>query len=195
MGGNKREPEDVNPEIAADIADATSAGAGIPSGEEDAMELMAALTKCQQELAETRNAYLRAHADFDNFRKRLRAERDQEFARGSDRVLSDLLTITDDFERALTAMKGNQTPDATLKGIDLIYRQFASLLERYGVKAMEAEGKPFDPKYHDAVARMATTAAPEHTIIGVVQKGYLKNGEVFRPAKVAVAVLPEEPME
>jgi molecular chaperone GrpE len=79
------------------------------------------------------------------------------------------------------------------KGVELIHRQLAGLLERYGIAPMSVEGKPFDPKYHDAVARVATASAPEHSVVGEIQRGYLKNGEVFRPAKVAVAVSPDEP--
>ena len=159
---------------------------------EDIAELRAALAHCQQELAEAKNAYLRAHADFDNFRKRMRVERDQEFGRGSDRVLAELLPVVDDFERALAAVTENSTVDSIQQGVELIYRHLLRLCARYGITPMEVEGKPFDPTYHDAVARVPTDAAPEHTVIGQVQRGYLKNGVTFRPAKVAVAVLPDD---
>jgi len=125
----------------------------------------------------------------------MRAERDQEFARGSDRVLSELLPIVDNFERALAAVTATSTVASLQEGVELIYRHLISLLERYGITQMEVEGQPFDPKYHDAVARVATTAKPEHTIVGEVQRGYRKNSDVFRPAKVAVAVAPDEPIE
>ncbi len=186
MKDKKHEKAEMSPEMAADIAESTE-----PAPEnlrpEEVAELLAALTQCRQELAESKNAYLRAHADFDNFRKRLRAERDQEFARGSERVLADLLPIIDDFERALASVNENSTVDSLTQGVGLIYRQLSTLLERYAIIAMEVEGKPFDPNYHDAIAQVATANVPEHTIIGVVQKGYMKNGDVFRPAKVAVS--------
>ena len=135
-----------------------------------------------------KNAYLRAHADFDNFRKRLRNERDQEFARGTDRVLADLLPIIDDFERALASVNENSTVDSLQAGHRVDLSPSTTLLERYSVVAMEVEGKPFDPKYHDAIARIVSDTTPEHTIVGVVQKGYMRNSDVFRPAKVAVSV-------
>ena len=74
----------------------------------------------------------------------------------------------------------------------MIYRRLVQLLERYSITAMEVEGKPFDPKYHDAVTSVTTDAVPEHTIVADLQRGYMKNGDVFRPARVAVAVPPND---
>jgi molecular chaperone GrpE len=165
-------------------------GGGKPVSAREADELRAALAHAEQALVEAKHDNLRAHADFDNFRKRMRNEREQEFARGNDKVLADLLTILDDFERALAAPAADG--ECVRQGIELIYRNLAALLGRYGITPMEVEGKPFDPMLHDAVARIPSDRAPEHTIVGVVQRGYLKNGEPFRPARVAVAVNPEE---
>jgi len=186
----KREHEKLNPEMAADIAETEGA---MPTEIDEASALRAQLAQCQQELAESKNTLLRAHADFDNFRKRMRAERDQEFSRGSDRVISELLPVVDDLERALAASNGAENTGSFRQGIELINRQINNLLGRYGITAMTVEGQPFDPKYHDAVARVEIASHPEHTIIGEVQRGYLKNGEVFRPAKVAVSVKPDAP--
>jgi len=168
-------------------ADAGAVG----DGDEDVVQLRETLAQCQLELAESKNANLRAHADFDNYRKRLRAERDQEYSRGSDRVLADLLPIMDDFDRALTAAAGSNTAESVTLGIEMIYRQLQGLLERYGITVMAADGQIFDPKYHDAVTSVVSDTVPEHTIVAVIQRGYLKNTEVFRPARVAVAVAPE----
>jgi molecular chaperone GrpE len=194
MNGEQHEQNDLNPQTAADIDEAQFEMEARASEPDDALELRAALTQCRQELQEAKNACLRAHADFDNFRKRMRAERDQEFSRGSDRVLSDLLPVVDDFERAMSSVNEKSTVESLKEGVDLIYRQFIGLLERYGITPMDVAGQPFDPKYHDAVARVATSAQPEHTIVGEIQRGYRKNGDIFRPAKVAVAVAPEEPI-
>jgi molecular chaperone GrpE len=191
MADEKNEQEQMTPETAADIASGQDTGecAEFPEGVE---ELRAALTQCQQELAESKNAYLRAHADFDNFRKRLRAERDQEFGRGSDRVLADVLPVLDDFERALAAVSEKSTAESLKQGVELIYRQLLNLLSRYNIRPMETVGTSFDPMYHDAISRLTTTEVPEHHIVAEVQRGYLKNTDIFRPAKVVVAVPPEE---
>jgi len=186
MAEDKKRREKMTPETAADIAE------GEEQAAEDVVGLRVELTQCREELAEAKNAYLRAHADFDNFRKRMRAERDQEFTRGSDRVLSDLLPVVDDFERALAAINEASTVESLLQGNELIFRHLLRLLEKYNVVPMEVEGKPFDPMYHDAELRVPSDAYPEHTVIGQIQRGYLKNGDAFRHAKVAVAVSPED---
>ncbi|MHB0936505.1 MAG: nucleotide exchange factor GrpE [Armatimonadota bacterium] len=191
MAQDKKKQEPMTPETAADIAEGGAEAPFCIPVPEDMAELRAMLAQCQQELAESKNAYLRAHADFDNFRKRMRAERDQEFGRGSDRVLSDLLPVVDDFERALAAVNEASTVESLKQGNELIYRHLLRLLEKYGIVPMEVEGKPFDPMYHDAELRVPSAAHPEHTVIGQIQRGYLKNGDAFRHAKVAVAVAPE----
>ncbi len=186
---------EVDPQVAVNIDESAGAESECPSADsEEVMKLQAMLAQSQQELADAKNANLRAHADFDNYRKRLRAERDQEYTRGRDRVLTELLPIIDDFERALTAASDTQATDPLRQGVELILRQFLNLLERYGIKPMLVEGQHFDPKYHDAVARIASNGQPEHTIVGEILRGYLKEGEVFRPAKVVVSVNPEEPI-
>ena len=188
---DKREHDPLTPETAADMADAEMPEMAAAPETDEVTELRLLLAQCQRELAESRDANLRAHADFDNFRKRLRAERDQEFTRGSERVLSDLLPLVDDFERALASINETSTPESLAAGIELIYRHMMRTLERYQIVPMEVEGKAFDPKYHDAISRMTTDTAPEHTIIAQVQRGYMKNSDVFRPAKVVVAVPPD----
>lgn len=182
--------DDMTPETEADVAEGM--GENMTPLDEEVIRLRGALAACETELAKVRNDYLRAHADFDNFRKRMRAERDQEFARGSDRVLADLLAVIDDFERALAAVTDGSTVESLQQGVTLIYRQLLNLLGRYNIAAMTVMGQPFDPHLHDAVASITSPDAPDHSIIAETQRGYLKNGDVFRPAKVVVAVEPQE---
>ncbi|HOS43323.1 MAG TPA: nucleotide exchange factor GrpE [Armatimonadota bacterium] len=188
MSDQHHDFDELTPETEADIAEG-AAEAAAPLDDE-VIHLRAALADAQQALATARNDYLRAHADFDNFRKRMRAERDQEFSRGGDRVLAELLPILDDFERALAAVNDASTVESLRQGVTLIYRQLQSLLERYGITPMAVEGQPFDPMFHDAVASVTTADVPDHTITSEVQRGYLKNGDAFRPAKVVVAMQP-----
>jgi molecular chaperone GrpE len=183
----------INPQVAADIEDAAVATTEMPAEDsEDIIELHALLAQFQQQLADANNANLRAHADFDNYRKRMRQERDQEYSRGKDRVLAELLPIIDDFERALNSAADVKSADALRQGVELIFRQLSNMLARFGITPMQVEGQRFDPKYHDAAARIPSADKPEHTIVGEIQRGYLKGGEVFRPAKVIVSVAPEE---
>jgi molecular chaperone GrpE len=187
-----RQEHVIDGETAADIDEAT--GYEVDTEEapvDEVTALKAELDQCRKALAEARDAHLRARADFDNFRKRMRAERDQDFGRGSDRVLADLLPVIDDFDRALAAVHEGGALESLQQGVELIYRQLLGMLERHGITPMDVQGQPFDPMYHDAVARIPATNVPEHTIVGEVQRGYLKNGDAFRPAKVAVAMPPE----
>lgn len=193
MTHKRKQPVDAATTVDADIDNLVLSDSEAPAtGKDEEMALPDALAKCQLELQEAKNALLRSHADFDNFRKRMRAEREQEFARGNDRVLVEVLSIVDDFERAIAAVNEKSTVESLQQGVDLIYRQLLSLLERYKITPMTVKGEHFDPKYHDAVARVNVNDVPEHTIVGEVQRGYCKGKEVFRPAKVAVAMPAEE---
>jgi len=150
------------------------------------------ISEKEAEIAKLTNDLLRAHADFDNFRKRTRAQSELDYNRAITSVLKDTLNILDDFDRALHACKRDEADGNFYDGIELIYKGFMTLLERYGVKLMEVSGKTFDPNLHEAVARIQTDEVDEYTIVGELQKGYLLGDTLLRPAKVTVAVAPCE---
>jgi len=150
------------------------------------------ISEKEAEIAKLTNDLLRAHADFDNFRKRTRAQSELDYNRAITSVLKDTLNILDDFDRALHACKRDEADGNFYDGIELIYKGFMTLLERYGVKLMEVSGKTFDPNLHEAVARIQTDEVDEYTIVGELQKGYLLGDALLRPAKVTVAVAPCE---
>jgi molecular chaperone GrpE len=135
---------------------------------------------------------LRLAADFENYKKRTARERSEYIALANERLLSELLPILDDLERALTAAEEHE--EARLEdGVRLVHRSLASLLERYGVTPIETDGK-FDPHVHEALLSQPSEAE-EGSVIDVVQKGYKLADRVVRPARVVVAALPaqEEP--
>lgn len=151
----------------------------------------------EDQLQNMRDRYIRAVADLDNARKRARqaiAEARKDAVAG---VLLDLLTLVDNFERALETAEPDEdaSPEtrAVYEGIDLIYRQLLGLLERRGVKAIEAQGQSFNPKRHEAVARIpAGPDQQEGTVVLEMQKGYMYGDQVLRPSRVGVAVAEEE---
>jgi molecular chaperone GrpE len=101
-------------------------------------------------------------------------------------LLARLLAVLDDFDRALD----NVPPDAHeswVEGVQLVERKLRGLLEAEGVTPIEAIGQPFDPNIHEAVVHQDTTEAPDNTVIGEVQRGYLLHGRVLRPSLVQVA--------
>ena len=134
-----------------------------------------------------REARLRALADFTNFKRRTDEERESLRQYLSTDLLTRLLPIVDNFERALQAAEATKDYDKLVGGVNAVYRQMQEFLTRAGVEAIEAEGQPFDPNLHEAVLREATTEYPENQVIAELQKGYMLQGRVLRPTMVKVA--------
>ena len=154
--------------------------------------LQADLEQRDAQLRELNDRYLRALADFDNFRKRARQEMEEARRNAAASVIEEVLPVLDNFERALQAAEESQQLDKLLEGVRMIRRQMQDILERRGVAPIEALGQPFDPNYHEAVARIETADHPEGTVVHEVEKGYKLGDRVLRPTKVAVAAAPEQ---
>jgi molecular chaperone GrpE len=131
---------------------------------------------------------LRMQADFDNIRKRLEKEK-QDFVKfANEGIILELLSILDDLERSVNlAETKHEDLQAFLKGVEMILAHFYDLLKEYGVKPIEAEGKIFDPHFHEALMQTENKDVPEHTIVEELQKGYLLNDRIIRTAKVKVS--------
>ena len=129
---------------------------------------------------------LRTAAEFDNYRKRVERERRElsEYA-GAD-ILTDMLPIIDDLERALQAAAGSEA-ESYRRGVELIHKQMADLLRKRGVKAIEAVGNQFDPRYHEAVMQEASNDHREGEVIAELRRGYTLGDRLLRPATVKVA--------
>ncbi|HPU08601.1 MAG TPA: nucleotide exchange factor GrpE [Candidatus Atribacteria bacterium] len=138
------------------------------------------------------NDLKRLKADFDNFRKRETLFR-QDFVKKANRdLISKLLPILDDMERAIREAKAKNIDEAMVQGIELIYRKFLNTLEKEGVKPMETEGQKFDPKYHEAVATVCLPDYEDYEIVEEMRRGYLYQDEVLRPAQVRVNRISED---
>ena len=135
------------------------------------------------------DSWKRAAADFDNYKKRAAREREEYVTLANERLVKDLLPILDDLERALAAV-GEHQEAAVEEGVRLVHRSLATLLERNGVKEIDAEGK-FDPHVHEALLSQPSEAE-EGSVIDVVQKGYTLGDRVVRPARVVIAAAPPE---
>jgi molecular chaperone GrpE len=145
------------------------------------------LDQMQQQYDELNDNYLRLHADFDNFRKRSMKEKADIIRSGGERVLSDIIPLVDDFERALEALHQAEEKDALLEGIDLIYQKFVSFLEQHGVREIEAVGLPFDPDKFEAVTTIPVAdESQKGKVVDCIQKGYTLNDKVIRFPKVIV---------
>lgn len=137
------------------------------------------------ETQEADDRLLRLAADFENYKKRVAREREEYVALANARLLTELLPVIDDLERALAAAE--QHEEAQLEeGVRLVHRSLAALLERHGVTAIETEGK-FDPHVHEALLARPSDDAESGSVLEVMQKGYKLGDRVVRPARVIVA--------
>ena len=135
---------------------------------------------------------LRLAADFENYKKRAARERQEYVQLANERLITELLPILDDLERALSAAE--QHEEAQLEdGVRLVHRSLAGLLERHGVTPIETDGK-FDPHVHEALLSQPSEAE-EGSVLDVVQKGYKLGDRVVRPARVVVAAPPPAAQE
>jgi molecular chaperone GrpE len=139
----------------------------------------------QAELAAERDRYLRLAADFDNFRKRTARESERSAAAQKEAFIRDLLSVIDNLERALGS-DVSTSPEQLRQGVQMTLQQLTQLLRLHGVEPEESLGRPFDPRYHEAVSVRRDPSQPDHVILETFQRGYRRGNEVFRPAKVVV---------
>lgn len=146
------------------------------------------LTEWEDKYKELHDSYLRLNAEFDNYRKRTLKEKAELLKSGSERVLIDVITVVDDFERALENVSKAEDVDAVKEGVDLIYNKFLNFLTKHGVKEIETLGHPFDTDKHEALTTIpAQSEDDKDKIVDCVQKGYTLDDKVIRYPKVIVA--------
>jgi molecular chaperone GrpE len=151
-----------------------------------ATEQTEALETLRREKDALQDRLLRTAAEFDNYRKRVDRERRElaEYA-GAD-ILSDMLPIIDDLERALQAAPGGEA-ESYRRGVELIHKQMTDLLRKRGVKPIEAVGTQFDPRYHEAVMNEVSGEHREGEVMAELRRGYMLGDRLLRPATVKVA--------
>lgn len=143
------------------------------------------LAQLKQANDDLKDKYLRAVAEFDNYKKRTLKEKADLILNGGEKTISAILPVLDDFERALNDKTDD--PKAIKEGMELIYKKFVSTLESLGVKKIEAKDKDFDVDYHEAVAMVPGLGDDKKgKVIDCIQEGYMLNDKVIRHAKVAV---------
>ena len=142
------------------------------------------IARLQEDLTTERERRLRLLAEFDNYRRRMKHEAALAEANGKREVLLALLDLKDDVDRALLHIR--ETADAVADGLRLIQQRFSNLLEANGVTAFESEGEVFDPEIHEAVTMIDGDGEQSGTVYSEHRRGYLMNGKLLRPARVAV---------
>ncbi|WP_122627188.1 nucleotide exchange factor GrpE [Lucifera butyrica] len=152
--------------------------------EGDSEKMAAMLAEKEQLLAQCNERVLRLQADFDNFRRRTRMEKEELSGIIAQGVICELLPVLDNFERALGSE--NQETSTLRTGVEMIYRQLIAALEKMDVKTIQATGEQFNPQMHEAVMRVENAAQPDGLIVEELQKGYCFKGKVIRASMVKV---------
>ena len=157
----------------------------------DAAAQLAAITaerdQIAAEKADLQDRFLRRQAEFENFRRRVDKEKLEFSQYAASEAVQSLLPILDDFERAL---KQESADKEYVRGMELIYQRLLETLKKLGLEPITSTGQSFDPYIHQAIERVETEDADDHTILEEYQRGYNFKGRLLRPAMVKVAVKP-----
>ncbi len=165
--------------------------------EEDPLNsLLTDLENARLEARENNDKYLRAAAEFENFKKRIMREQAESYKYANEDIIKGLLPVVDNLERALSHGEEGSNADALIEGVGMVLKQFIEVLEKFGVKPINALGESFDPNYHEAMMRVETEDTPPNMVVNEMSKGYLLHDRLIRPSVVGVSVnKPEDSTE
>ena len=161
------------------------------SKEELIYEQEKTITEREKEIGELKDRLLYQQAEFENFKK-LKAKEKQELLRfGNETLVKEMLPVIDNLERAIEHASKTGESKAIVEGVELTLSGLLKVLEKFGVQRVEAQGKKFDPNLHEAVYEEERKDVAPGTVVGELQKGYIMDGRLLRPAMVSVAKKPE----
>jgi len=138
----------------------------------------------QEEQESESERYMRLMADFQNYKRRSEKERSDIYLFANEKIISELLTVADNFERALASADKNE---GFVKGMEMIFDQLKDVMTKAGTEEIKALGEDFDPNFHNAVMTEDSSEYESGKVTEVLQKGYILNGRVIRPSMVKVA--------
>lgn len=147
-------------------------------------------TELLEQALGAREQLLRLRADFENFRKRIQKEREEALRYANEALISDLLTVLDNFELGMKATEGATDAKSIAQGLGMVLTQMQKLLSEEGLETIDATGQAFDHNLHDAVSKEPSDEVPEGHVIVQHRKGYTLRGKLLRPATVVVAEAP-----
>ena len=187
--------DEQTPDVETALRDAVAAVEGVEAGTRQTSSPAAEggseeVARLREEIADLRDRSMRTLADFDNFRKRSERERQDLRRYALLEPMREFLTVMDNLDLALSA--GGSAEDLK-RGVEMIHRQMAELLRRFGVQEVKAVGQPFDPTVHEAVAREESGEVRLPTVAAELRRGYILHDRLLRPAMVKVAVPVEQP--
>lgn len=176
--------DDDDDESSATAGGAPRSGARPAGADQDGGD--SRVEELEGELAHLRELYLRKLAEFDNYRKRTEREKVELRKTGGEDVVTDLIPVLDNFERALQH-PAEADPNGFRQGVEMIAKQLFDSLERKGLEGFDPMGQPFDPELHEAMQVVDESEAAPGTVVSVLAKGYVYSGRLVRPALVGVA--------
>lgn len=150
-------------------------------------ELNEKLEKLEKENSELKDTLLRKVAEFENYKRRTEQDQLNIIKYAAEPFIKNILAVYDDLERSLGHMNENNNYEAMKKGLELVFDKFTKTLEAQGVKKIEAKGQPFDFEMHEALMQQPVEGLPPHTVVDVVEPGYMYKDKVIRHAKVIVS--------
>ena len=177
-GGTKADVPERAPEAGEDVAARLAA-------------LETELEKAREEARQSHERWLRERADLENLKKRIARERAETMKFANESVLRDLLPIVDNLERAVAHAESGGDGQPLVEGVALVLKSLHDVLERHGVKRIEAKGTPFDPAQHEAVAHVESAEHEPNSVIEEHQPGYRLQERLLRHALVSVAKAPD----
>ncbi len=183
-------PQDEDKELAAVDEESSSEPMNAPAEPEGAEveleRLRAESDKKDLRISELEEKVKKLYADFDNFRKRKEAEASEAKKYAAERIISEFLPVMDNFERAVAASEKTENYRALKEGLDMVSKQIRDMLEKEGLKAIEALGKPFDPGIHQAVKTESSDDFDDEAVMMELLKGYKLHDRLIRPSMVIV---------
>lgn len=150
------------------------------------------LAKKEEEIKELNDNVLRAHAEFENFKKRVTKEKSDLLKYANEEIAKEMLRTIDNLEMALDHAREDNQSESIKEGIEIILKQLLQSLERFGVKGFNAVGERFDPTKHEAVVQVESAEHEPDTVVAESQKGYFLRDRLLRPALVTVSKIPHD---
>ncbi|MDD5350083.1 MAG: nucleotide exchange factor GrpE [Chthoniobacteraceae bacterium] len=186
MSNQNLKPEPKTPAPAEPSAQAAEAAAAAGAPEAPATENGAEETQLQADMERFRDLAMRTQADFENYRKRAIREKEEAVKYANAALIERLIPLLDNFELGLQAARAEGS-QGVIVGFEMVAKQFQEFLASCGVEAVEAEGKPFDPNFHEAVGHEASDTVAEGIVIRQLRKGYKLRDRLIRAANVFVS--------
>ncbi|MEJ5352284.1 MAG: nucleotide exchange factor GrpE [Melioribacteraceae bacterium] len=155
--------------------------------EKQIKELEEKISELEKNNSELKDAFLRKAAEFENYKRRTENDQLNIIKYAAEPFIKSILTVYDDLERSLTHVNGDNNFESLKKGLELIYDKFTKILNSHGIKKIDAVGQPFDVELHEALMQRPAEGVPPHTVLEVLEHGYIYKDKVIRHAKVIVS--------